>query len=145
MFHRNIGSEGAVRNFCSSRSKPPGAAPPLKKLLSEPSSTKPQVETARRRAAIEKVVERAFQHQATGVLAVVEVGHVVLAPVDAGLEGMAAASHRDVVHNLPLSDIAPLGPIIINATQEVQRSVEEVDRSEEHTSELQSLRHLVCR
>src|ERR1035441_2805608 len=41
--------------------------------------------------------------------------------------------------------ISAITPLIPEATREFVPTADDLDRSEEHTSELQSLRHLVCR
>src|SRR5205814_9831938 len=56
------------------------------------------------------------------------------------VRGLLAALCGRPRGNRPGNRVHCLGPV-----QTLQRAAQTLDRSEEHTSELQSLRHLVCR
>src|SRR5438309_3787857 len=83
---------------------------------------------------------------ATGVLAVTSGGSDVADVVPEWTpDGKKAAAH---LATLPPKDemvLVPPGPFLMGSNRQVDRNAYPQERSEEHTSELQSQFHLVCR
>src|SRR5438874_2837403 len=75
--------------------------------------------------------------------------HAVLGPVDPQLGEYPAASILKAAHQKPIAEVDDKTLILADqaekAVAQMRREVEELLRSEEHTSELQSRRDLVCR
>src|SRR5262245_64313711 len=66
--------------------------------------------------------------------------------VDVVLHAVLRRWRWELAHDMPLRDV-PDGRVIVHLRTHCLAVIDHVihDRSEEHTSELQSLRHLVCR